>query len=416
MFRGSTAALTLLVFGTGLGIGFSWSRGLIPLTLAPTKTGSLSVEVAQRERLPPPNLSDSVAARRSRTPDDATPPDDPVVFEQQKEPDEDRPLSMASRSTDDSANDIVTPALLVKEAPDSRASDADRHNEPENDPGEPPVRVRLRERSVPKTDLVASEGTPRAGRSVTVVAHQDPTETPHDVREGDILSPESQLAAAEEKLEAGEILAAHRLLSKLYWNHKEFRPQIQDKIAGTAKSIFFQSQPHFVEPYVIQSGDRLEVIARKYQLSWEYLAKLNRTEPKRIQSGQKLKVVKGPFAAVVDLREFALTIHLQGYYVKRYPVCIGKDGSSPVGKFAVLNKVENPPYTGPDGKVIAADDPSNPLGERWIDLGDSYGIHGTIDPESIGKAESRGCIRMGDREVIEVYNFLVKGSEVVIRK
>jgi lipoprotein-anchoring transpeptidase ErfK/SrfK len=56
------------------------------------------------------------------------------------------------------------------------------------------------------------------------------------------------------------------------------------------------------------------------------------------------------------------------------------------------------------------------LGERWIDLGESYGIHGTIEPDSIGKAASRGCIRMREKDVIEVYDFLVKGSEVVIRK
>ena len=54
--------------------------------------------------------------------------------------------------------------------------------------------------------------------------------------------------------------------------------------------------------------------------------------------------------------------------------------------------------------------------QRWIDLGDSYGIHGTIDPDSIGKAASRGCIRLRDKDIVEVYDFLVKGSEVVIRK
>ena len=151
-------------------------------------------------------------------------------------------------------------------------------------------------------------------------------------------------------------------------------------------------------------------------MSWEYLAKLNRTDPRRIQLGQKLKILKGPFAAVIDLGDYALTIHLQGYFVKRYPVGIGKDGASPVGKFTVLNKIENPQYTSPDGKVISADDPANPLGERWIDLGESYGIHGTIDPDSIGRAASRGCIRMREKDVIEVYDFLVKGSEVVIRK
>jgi lipoprotein-anchoring transpeptidase ErfK/SrfK len=48
-------------------------------------------------------------------------------------------------------------------------------------------------------------------------------------------------------------------------------------------------------------------------------------------------------------------------------------------------------------------------------LGNSYGIHGTIEPGSIGKAASRGCIRLADADVIDVYDFLVKGSEVVIR-
>jgi lipoprotein-anchoring transpeptidase ErfK/SrfK len=127
--------------------------------------------------------------------------------------------------------------------------------------------------------------------------------------------------------------------------------------------------------------------------------------------------MKGPFSTVVDLRDFALTVHLKGYYVKRYEIGIGKDSSSPLGKFTVLNKVENPQWTDDrTGKVIEGDDPNNPLGKRWIDLGNSYGIHGTIDPDSIGRAESRGCIRLRDKDITEVYNFLVKGSEVVIRK
>ncbi|MBM4074270.1 MAG: LysM peptidoglycan-binding domain-containing protein, partial [Planctomycetes bacterium] len=225
-----------------------------------------------------------------------------------------------------------------------------------------------------------------------------------------------ELNSIDEQISDGEMLPAHRALSKLYWNHKDRRDEVIERLEKTSEKIFFQSQPHFIEPYVVQPNDQLRVIASKYNLSWEYLARLNNTEPRRIRSGQKLKVVKGPFAAAIDLADFTLTIHLQGYFVKAYQVGIGQNGSSPLGKFSVLNKVENPQYTGPDGKVISADDPTNPLGERWIDLGDSYGIHGTVDPDSIGKAASRGCIRMRDKDVIEVYNFLIKGSEVVIRE
>ncbi|WP_397570301.1 L,D-transpeptidase family protein [Schlesneria sp. T3-172] len=427
MFRNHLPFLTCLVFSVGLAIGFSWSRGYIPLAIAPAKTGTLGIEVAQREPLPLPNRSPSskrrAAQEKVESVDESE--DESIVFEQQSEPDLDSTIAV-TRQTEEKDYSQVIPVARQEEPEQVASREPAALTLPDSDQGEPlvenskPIRLLKKGTGQPVPE---SSPKPRKGaqprRVVSAAAHQTPADPPS---ESDSTTEDAQggvseqLAAAEEKLAAGEVLAAHRILSKLYWNHQELRPQLQEKIDAAAKSIFFDSQPHFIEPYVIQSGDRLEVIAKKYQLSWEYLAKLNRTEPRRIQIGQKLKVLKGPFAAVVELNRFELIVHLQGYYVKRYMVCTGKDNSSPVGKFTVLNKVVNPPYTGPDGKVIAADDPSNPLGERWIDLGDSYGIHGTIDPGSIGKAESRGCIRLGDEDVIEVYNFLVKGSEVVIRK
>ena len=215
---------------------------------------------------------------------------------------------------------------------------------------------------------------------------------------------------------AGDVVAAQRELSGVYWNQPELRPAIMERLDRNAQAIYFVAQMHYVEPYVIQSGDKLQNIAAKYQVSWPYLAQLNKVDPKRIRVGQKLKVIKGPFAVFVDLSDFELTVHAHGFFVKRYQVGVGKDSSSPIGKFTVLDKIEKAQYTDPKGKVIAGGAANNPLGTHWIDLGKSYGIHGTIEPDSIGKAESRGCIRMRNEDVSEVYNFLVKGSEVVIRQ
>ena len=53
---------------------------------------------------------------------------------------------------------------------------------------------------------------------------------------------------------------------------------------------------------------------------------------------------------------------------------------------------------------------------RWISLGEGYGIHGTIEPDSVGKSESRGCVRMHDKDVEIVYDLLTIGSEVVIQR
>lgn len=215
--------------------------------------------------------------------------------------------------------------------------------------------------------------------------------------------------------EQGDYVSAQRELSRWYFRDPPRRSSIQSKLNRMSQALYFAQQPHYYEPYTVEAGDQLRTIGKKYQVSWEYLAKLNRVSPAKIRQGQKLKIVPGPFGVVVSLSRFELTVHLAGSYVKRYRVGVGKDGSSPVGTFPVKNKQTDPTYYGPDG-VIRNDDPENPLGERWIDIGDSFGIHGTNEPESIGKAESRGCIRMQNQDVAEVYDFLVIGSEVTIER
>ncbi len=385
---GQMPILTLLFFGVGLGGGLAWKTGCIPVELGAARTGQLDDDPAQR-RVKAENAASSAAASSAIASTDTT-PDDPAIFEQQTEPvDDGEPVPAASEN--------------MKLAATNSALD------------EQPTSLDLTAVEEARARIASSSPPTRRGVSVQQAGHRETEDTTAKADSSHIVLAD-ELQAIDDQIASGETLAAHRALSKLYWNHKEHRADLQPRLDASARAIFFQPQPHFVEPYTIQPNDQLRVIANKYHLSWEYLARLNKTEPRRIQLGQKLKVVKGPFAAIVDLQDFALTVHLQGYYVKRYDVGIGKDGSSPLGKFSVLNKVENPQYTGPDGRVISGDDPMNPLGERWIDLGDSYGIHGTIDPDSIGKAASRGCIRLRDKDVTEVYDFLVKDSEVVIRK
>ncbi|MDC0261922.1 L,D-transpeptidase family protein [Planctomycetaceae bacterium] len=212
----------------------------------------------------------------------------------------------------------------------------------------------------------------------------------------------------------GQFLKAHRELSQQYWKEEQAPDALLTRLNKTAGMIYFAPQPHFMQAYEIKPGDLLQKVAPNYSLSWEYLTRLNRVRPERVKVGQKLKVIKGPFSAFIDLSDFSLTIHAHGYFVKRYDIGIGAENSTPIGTFSVKEKLKNPTYYGPDG-VIDAEDANNPLGERWVDIGDSYGIHGTIDPNSIKKAESRGCLRLNNEDIVEVYDFLTTGSEVVIR-
>lgn len=213
----------------------------------------------------------------------------------------------------------------------------------------------------------------------------------------------------------GQFVEAQRELSRWYWQSPLERESLVPRLERMAKALYFDKQPLHYEPYVVQPGDQLRVVAKKYKLSWEYLSALNRVEPQKIRAGQKLKVVPGPFGARVNLRRHELVLHLDGSFVRRYEVGVGKDGLTPIGIFKVLDKMVDPTYYGPDG-VVAHDDPRNPLGERWIDLGDHYGIHGTVGDEGIGRNESQGCIRMRNSDVAEVYDFLSLDSKVTIER
>ena len=206
-----------------------------------------------------------------------------------------------------------------------------------------------------------------------------------------------------------------RELSQVYWNQPAQKSSIDLEINDLARKIFFDKNVHYLPAYKIAPGDQLTKVARKYDVPWEYLARLNQVNPAKIRAGDTLKVQQGPFSAIVDLSEFELTIHSRGYYVCKFNVGTGKNGASPIGTFKVKNKEVNPVYYGSD-KVIDRDDPQNPLGERWLDIGNSFGIHGTNEPDSIGKAESKGCIRMKNTDVELVYDLLIIGSEVTIRE
>lgn len=179
-----------------------------------------------------------------------------------------------------------------------------------------------------------------------------------------------------------------------------------------------------VDRYVIKDGDSLVKIAAQYFVSSDLLARVNGIADKhRIRSGQTIKVVKGPFRASVSKSKFRLDLYLQDVLVKSYSVGLGADGSTPTGEWRVGTKLVNPTYYPPrGGDILSADDPTNPLGERWIGLigvsgealgQERYGIHGTIEPDSVGKNSSMGCIRLRNADVEVLYDFLVEKQGTV---
>ncbi len=227
------------------------------------------------------------------------------------------------------------------------------------------------------------------------------------------------LEQVRHELDAGRLSEAHYQLSRWYDDPNLTPPEQQhltellDQLAGT---VIYSTQ-NLIEPACeVQPGETLERIAERYNVPWQLLAKINGIDdPNSLRPGERLKVVRGPFSAVVSLDKRTLTLMLNNAYAGRFPIGVGQDFPPPEGQYFVNEKLVDPIYYGP-GRTIERGDPANPLGRRWLGLGGQIGIHGTNDPRTIGQTGVPGSISLADRDVDDVFDILSEGSKVVIRR
>lgn len=111
----------------------------------------------------------------------------------------------------------------------------------------------------------------------------------------------------------------------------------------------------------------------------------------------------GDIQITVDVEQRVLRLTNGEKVIKTYPVAVGKpETPTPLGNWTIVQKVKNP---------------GGPFGARWMRLSvpwGGFGIHGTNNPNSIGKAVSHGCVRMYNNDVIELYDIVPIGTPVKI--
>src|SRR5205814_7990587 len=92
-------------------------------------------------------------------------------------------------------------------------------------------------------------------------------------------------------------------------------------------------------------------------------------EANHLRVGQKIKLINGPFRAVIEKSQHRMDIYLSDIFVRSLPVGLGADGYTPTGEWVVNNKLRNPDWRDPvTNRHYLAADPDNPIGERWIGL------------------------------------------------
>lgn len=249
------------------------------------------------------------------------------------------------------------------------------------------------------------------------------------------------ISEGDRQLAAGKLVEARRTLSRALLHRdaaSSDKQSLRTKLTTINDDLVFSTKvtpgDPLVEAYKVEAGDSLVKIRRKRDLAtdWRLIQRVNKmSNPNALKIGQTLKLVRGPFHAVVTKSEYRLDLFTgspdepdQWMFVKSYRVGLGEGNSTPVGTYVIKknSKLVNPHWVNPrTGERFDKDDPKNPIGEYWLGwqgvgasaVNTGYGLHGTIEPDSIGQQRSMGCVRLGTEDIAQIYDLLVEEVSIV---
>jgi lipoprotein-anchoring transpeptidase ErfK/SrfK len=130
-----------------------------------------------------------------------------------------------------------------------------------------------------------------------------------------------------------------------------------------------------------------------------------------------------PGTVIIDTGNTFLYFVLNDREAMRYGIGVGREGFTWAGEQTVARKAEWPDWHPPAEMVsrqpylprFMAGGPGNPLGARAMYLGETeYRIHGTNNPDTIGKRVSSGCIRLTNDDVVDLYERVKVGAKVIV--
>jgi lipoprotein-anchoring transpeptidase ErfK/SrfK len=177
-----------------------------------------------------------------------------------------------------------------------------------------------------------------------------------------------------------------------------------------------------------------EMLAERFHMDEDLLKRLNRGK-KLDEAGTAITVANVNVKAValneklakieVDKKHKILrALGSDGTLLAVYPASIGStEKPAPSGTLKVVRVAKNPNYKyNPDYKFrgvkakhefTIAPGPNNPVGLVWIALNEKgYGIHGTPEPEKVGKSYSHGCVRLTNWDALALAAMVKKGTPV----
>jgi lipoprotein-anchoring transpeptidase ErfK/SrfK len=131
---------------------------------------------------------------------------------------------------------------------------------------------------------------------------------------------------------------------------------------------------------------------------------------------------------VVDKSDGVLRVFSGERLVAQFPATMGSERDPlPIGEWKITAHSYLPPWhyqpsllkkaDQSDPELMIKPGPNNPVGVAWLDLSkEHYGIHGTADPQTIGRAESNGCIRLTNWDVARLSLMVKPGTQAIFQE
>lgn len=224
-------------------------------------------------------------------------------------------------------------------------------------------------------------------------------------------------ADAHEKLAAGRYAEALAALSIWYDDPSlglEESQRLEDLLGQLAGTVIYSQQDLLLPPHVVAAGETLPAVAMPLGVSWQLLGKINGiANPQDIVPGEHLKVIRGPFDAVVSVSRRRLSLQLGGNYAGSFPVVVGRQFLGRVGSSIAVAEVRRGPSRDTQPMAGLA---TEPAARPSIVLADGLVIEAAEDPGIASEASPPTSLVVSVRDLAELLDMLGPGSKVLIRQ
>ncbi len=222
-------------------------------------------------------------------------------------------------------------------------------------------------------------------------------------------------------LDRGQLSQALLLLSGWYGDPSlspSEASEVNSLLGQLAGSVIYSTEHRLEESRMVQAGERLETIAKQYNVPWQLLAKINGiSSADQLLPGQKLKVLPGPFSAIIDISQRKMTLMLDRRYAGQFSLEIDPGVTIEEGHWEVNQKLLTPANVSLPGTG-----PITPTEERSLMLSNVSGsvaqvaiLRGATASDPLASQAGR-VMRMNPTDAKDVFDILSLGSKVVIRR